>query len=455
MTEYFLWISFGGVVGGIFNALIAPVIFNAIVEYQLAMVVACLLLPPLGMGIEARVGVQLDLGVTALCVTVGTLLIGCRLWENDLPYAHVKQVPLETILWVGVGIIFLLGVGLFAALRYRDEQPPNRVAEVGIPVVLFFGALVLNAFGLWIVFLLTPQGRDEGLQPTPAWLLWGLVPLLIVGCVALNAGVAYLLYRWRTRFQRLQVLLDLVMPFAVLLLVIGLIWGLQARVMSSKLAQFSDLLSQPSSQIRVIFTFGLPAVLCYTFAERSMRFGLSVGAIILASLFTGLIELDRDSKDKVTIYQERSFFGVLRVESDGISHILYHGTTLHGRQYTTLFDGSDTEPITYYHPTGPIGHLGAAYDRPPAAMSRAVGLAAGATGKLVPPGPIGVIGLGTGTMACYARPGQRMTFYDIDPVVRKLTYSSTKYFTFVQQGRDRGAHIDLIMGDARLTLDAQ
>src|SRR5262249_52371989 len=47
LTEFFLWMSVGGVVGGLFNALFAPLVFNSLAEYQVAMVAACLLLPPL------------------------------------------------------------------------------------------------------------------------------------------------------------------------------------------------------------------------------------------------------------------------------------------------------------------------------------------------------------------------------------------------------------------------
>src|SRR5260370_22321480 len=47
LTEFFLWMSFGGVVGGLFNALVAPIVFNSIIEYKVGMVMACLLLPPL------------------------------------------------------------------------------------------------------------------------------------------------------------------------------------------------------------------------------------------------------------------------------------------------------------------------------------------------------------------------------------------------------------------------
>lgn len=45
LTEFYLWVSVGGVLGGVFNALIAPVVFNTVVEYSLAIVLACLFVP--------------------------------------------------------------------------------------------------------------------------------------------------------------------------------------------------------------------------------------------------------------------------------------------------------------------------------------------------------------------------------------------------------------------------
>src|SRR5207253_5912606 len=47
LTEFYLYISLGGVLGGAFNALVAPVVFSSVVEHEIALVGACLLLPPL------------------------------------------------------------------------------------------------------------------------------------------------------------------------------------------------------------------------------------------------------------------------------------------------------------------------------------------------------------------------------------------------------------------------
>jgi hypothetical protein len=45
LTEFYVWVALGGVLGGVFNALLAPVVFPGLVEYPLAIVAACLLRP--------------------------------------------------------------------------------------------------------------------------------------------------------------------------------------------------------------------------------------------------------------------------------------------------------------------------------------------------------------------------------------------------------------------------
>jgi hypothetical protein len=89
-----------------------------------------------------------------------------------------------------------------------------------------------------------------------------------------------------------------------------------------------------------------------------------------------------------------------------------------------------------------------------------LGFGAGPMATMIPrPGVrpnLGIIGLGTGTMACYGEPGQQLTFFDIDPSVRDISFTTDKYFTYVQDARDHGVVVhDLVLGDARLTLQHQ
>ena len=47
LTEFYIWIAFGGALGGTFNALVAPLAFDSILEYPLAIALACMLRPAL------------------------------------------------------------------------------------------------------------------------------------------------------------------------------------------------------------------------------------------------------------------------------------------------------------------------------------------------------------------------------------------------------------------------
>jgi hypothetical protein len=61
---------------------------------------------------------------------------------------------------------------------------------------------------------------------------------------------------------------------------------------------------------------------------------------------------------------------------------------------------------------------------------------------------VAIVGLGAGSLAAYGEHGQEFTFFEIDPVVRHIA-QDPNYFTFL---RDSQAKVDIVMGDARLTL---
>jgi hypothetical protein len=62
-----------------------------------------------------------------------------------------------------------------------------------------------------------------------------------------------------------------------------------------------------------------------------------------------------------------------------------------------------------------------------------------------------VVGLGAGTLAAYPDAGDSITFYEINPVVIKLTEDG-QWFTYLRDCRSRGAHCEIHLGDARLSL---
>ncbi len=139
------------------------------------------------------------------------------------------------------------------------------------------------------------------------------------------------------------------------------------------------------------------------------------------------------------IHVARSFYGTHKVVEPpgGIVRLLLHGVTLHGAEWTAdAQHGSQVRPrpLTYYHPTGPLAR-GALLAR----------LAAGGPAR---PLRVGIVGLGTGAMACHAREGDRWRFFELDPEVIRIA-TNRAYFTYLSACQP-GA--DLIVGDARLTL---
>jgi hypothetical protein len=132
------------------------------------------------------------------------------------------------------------------------------------------------------------------------------------------------------------------------------------------------------------------------------------------------------------IWRSRNFYGVLTIYQQGSgSHelrILHHGGITHGLQL--LNSKVRDEPTTYY---GRDSGVGLAFVSLPSTSPRR----------------IGVIGLGAGTVATYGAPGDTMRFYEINPMVIQL---AQWWFTFLS---DSQAKIDIVPGDARLSLEAE
>ena len=123
----------------------------------------------------------------------------------------------------------------------------------------------------------------------------------------------------------------------------------------------------------------------------------------------------------------RSYFGIYSIEPGPNSRMLVHGTTLHGVQNLGSPERNRME-TSYYAPRWGVG----------LAMNAAPALfGAGAR--------VAVVGLGAGTLACYAQPTQRWTFYEIDPAVVRIARDPSR-FTFLS-GCAPGARIKI--GDAR------
>ncbi|MEX0790158.1 MAG: fused MFS/spermidine synthase, partial [Actinomycetota bacterium] len=162
--------------------------------------------------------------------------------------------------------------------------------------------------------------------------------------------------------------------------------------------------------------------LCAVMVTRPLRFGLAMGAVIVGA---GLA-----ATQSPVLFSDRTFFGVQQVLGDegGRFHRLMHGTTLHGLQSTD--PAQKLEPLSYYHRDSPIGQV---FTELPAANAP----------------NIGVVGLGAGSLACYARQDQNWTFFEIDPAMEKIA-RDPELFTFLS---DCPGNHEVVLGDARLSLN--
>jgi hypothetical protein len=162
---------------------------------------------------------------------------------------------------------------------------------------------------------------------------------------------------------------------------------------------------------------------------------------------------------------------------------LMHGTTYHGRNYIyrPTKDNVDLSRLatTYYHRYGPVGFVMERFNwlpgpqntywgdaRIPTATVGNVTSMLGTTAvpytallnAAVSEPPYATIGLGTGTMASYCRPYQHLTFYEIDRQIRDFSLpprGGKAYFTYLLGAMRRGANLEVVMGDARLTMENQ
>lgn len=113
------------------------------------------------------------------------------------------------------------------------------------------------------------------------------------------------------------------------------------------------------------------------------------------------------------VAQARNFFGCYHVVLYDDAVGLFDGDTLHGLQWRS--PEKQQEPTKYYKAQTGFWHCEKL-------------LRERHTGPL----NIAVVGLGTGTIACYGRPGDHIVFYEIDP---KVVFAANKYFSFLKASR--------------------
>lgn len=199
----------------------------------------------------------------------------------------------------------------------------------------------------------------------------------------------------------------------------GLFNGLVAPVLFSRLVEYPMVL--------ILACFMRPRLLeAGRFWSRTRGVALlAFGSFVLAAVVTSAGQSD-------VVLADRSFFGVYtvkRVERDGERYrALVSGNTLHGMQ--SQDPARAAEPLLYFYRGAPVSDAFRALREERANAN------------------VGVIGLGAGSLACYARPGDTWTFYELDPQIGRIA-RDRKLFTLLPRCKPDA---NVVLGDGRRSL---
>ena len=440
---------------------------------HLGLVALALVLMPLSPGAHGRPSGDADptLGVLALV---------------SYPFVFEPAFTTETLArlwsWLFAGYAGLLAVLAWPRLRLEGSAPglvsgsihPDAVAPtwrartLWVALPAFASVLLLATTNhvcenvavipfLWVaplaLYLLSFVIAFDG----PRWYarrgfaVAGVVLALAVGCVDplddLLGAVGL-----RLGFREL-LLLDFGLLFVVCMLCHGEL--VRLRPSSDRLTEFYLLVAFGGALGGLLVSVVCPAVFS-TFLEWSLgslvAFGLSAAVLFAATpspawrsatgrvavgllLALGLAGIGYcQIDDDPPLAEARNFYGTIAVydvdPADRAAHhySLMHGMVVHGRQFRA--PEKQDLPLAYYAPRSGVG--------------RALEFFASA-----PDLRVGAVGLGVGTLAHYAHPGQHLTFYEINPAVIRF---AEKYFTYLSHC---GPACDLVLGDARLSLERQ
>jgi hypothetical protein len=370
----------------------------------------------------------------ALAFIPSSLMLGVTMYLTT----DLASIPL---LWVIPLALYLL---TFILVFARRPVPPHSWMVGALPMTVVLLALAMCLQTTQPIFIpvhlltffvaaMVCHGELVRHRPPARHLTAFYLAMSLGGVLGgiFNALIAPILFDWVAEYPLALVLACLARPVVGPLartprdlasdLVIPLALGV---LMAGLVPRFLPFTESQAASLGLKFAFGLAAFLCYTFRDRPVRFALGIGAVLLASQVAVNVY-------GPVLHRERNFFGVLRVAQDarGSYRRLIHGNTIHGQQ--SLDPGRRREPLTYDHRTGPIGQIFEAFAERSARPD------------------VAVVGLGAGTMACYAKPDQRWTFYEIDPAVVRIA-RDPRYFTYIEDCRARSC--DVILGDARLRL---
>ena len=348
----------------------------------------------------------------------------------------ITSVPLLWVIPLAIYLIsFVLVFSRREILRHSLMVFLNPISLLALTVIVFWhlemNLRVLLPLNLWVLFntSMVCHGELVRLRPSTAHLTEFYLWLSLGGVIGgiFNALIAPLVFTRLVEFWITLVLAGLLTPTGAsrgmdlpswkpdivrlalfCLILFGGIWALQSL-------QAKAIGQTYRADIAIV-----AALLVYAFHKRPGRFGIALGVFLAAGvIFAPFL---------AGLNLSRNFFGILKVTQNAGFRALINGTTIHGMQST--LPARRREPTMNYHRSGPLGDV--FETMPPTSYGR----------------HIAVVGLGVGTIACYAGPEDHLIFYEIDPEVKSIA-ENAKFFTYLT---DCPAKVDIVLGDGRLSL---
>lgn len=358
---------------------------------------------------------------------------------------------------VAMPLLWVLPLGLYLlsfSVAFAARRGAADLSILIAPLVLLIGACIaftggihfpvfiaLGILAVLFVVAIALHARLYDLRPEPAHLTRFYLLMSVGGMVGglFCALLAPLIFDWTYEYPILLIAAALLLPAReatlrlprllwedarrrVWLVPLMLLLGLALSTLGGGLALGDD--TPP-----LVKSLGFCAIIAMAILTLGQRFMTAAMLVYLMLCLSGWEKLSQSASGMLT----RSYFGVYGVANKSpTERILFHGTTLHGVQ--NLEPGHERDPTSYYAPKSGVG----------LALGHAPDLFGGRA-------RIDVVGLGAGTLACYARPGQAWRFYEIDPAMVAIARDPAD-FSFLARCQPRA---DIVIGDARMTLARQ
>ncbi len=435
LTLFFVLTSAGGALGGIFVAIVAPYTFQGYWEYHISLVACCIV--TLAAWCVQRVWLQtpsMSFWIWAVVVGAQVAAVGYFVYR---PFVDAVDATQVTILFGVYGLIQLIGLILTGTLERRKAW--LMFTWVAISIALFGW---LFGYGLWQFSGSSGTKIDSKLSTGINSPLMAKINIPLIAIALLSpliaAGLLWLSSRGNELLKRTYL--------------IGTLYTLVAGCCCA-LFYFKWIEDWQA----VSFSCTAAAALMMEWSSRGFRgedrpslgFWFWVPSITLILMLGNQLaeiakSVDEPTESARTVYTSRNFYGVLRVRYEASreedenfippKNSLTHGQIKHGFQF--IDDYWKRQPTTYYGPESGIG-LAIRLSRDWAKESDQHALR------------VGVVGLGTGTIAAYGKEGEAFRFYDINPDVMKL---SDEIFTYL---RDSAAKTDVVIGDARIVMERE